>query len=69
MEREGVSTLFIRSFLWALRCLAHVLKISCALCVLKTCFENALVWRFALRLTLVSVLKSFNKANVFETCF
>ena len=48
MEREGVSTLSIRGFPRALRCLAHVLKIACALCVLKNHFENALVRRFAL---------------------
>ena len=32
MEREGVTTLSIRSFLRALRCLAHF-EIPCALCV------------------------------------
>ena len=43
MEREGVSTLSIRSFLRALRCLAHVLKYLVLLCVFEKYFEIALV--------------------------
>ena len=66
MEREGVRTLSIRSFLRALRCLAHF-EIRCALCVLKSIFENDLVRRFSFLISLVSVLKSADKA--FENIF
>ena len=48
--------------------LAHVLKIACALYVLKNvlrCLSAAI--RFVM--TLVSVLKSVDKVNVFESCF
>ena len=47
MEREGVITLSIRSFLRALRCLAHF-EIPCALCVLKSIFEMSIVRQLAL---------------------
>ena len=47
MEREGVSTLSIRSFLRALKCLAQFER-PCALCVLKSIFEMPIVMRFAL---------------------
>ena len=48
MEREGVSTISIRSHLRAHRCLAHF-EIPCA-CdnSFENAFENALVRRFAL---------------------
>ena len=36
MKREGISTLSIRSYLWALNCLAHF---NCFLCVC-VCFER-----------------------------
>ena len=58
MEREGVSTLSLRSYLWALRGLL-ILKVLCAL-FLKM---------FYFVITLVSVLKSVDKENVFENCF
>ena len=48
MEREGVSTLYIHSFLRALICLDHLKKYLVLLCVLKIIFENALVRQFAL---------------------
>ena len=70
MKRKGVSTLSIRSYLWALRCLAHFENTLCFVflkSVLK-CLSAAI--RFMI--TLVSVLKSVNKASVFESvlkCF
>ena len=48
MEREGVSTLSIRSYLRVLRCLAHFLKYLVLAWVLKSIFENALVRQFSL---------------------
>ena len=47
MEREGVSTLSIRIYLQALRCLAHF-EILCALFVLKSIFEIPIVRQLAL---------------------
>ena len=44
MEREGINTLSIGSYLRALRCLDHF-EIPCALCDLKSIFESALVRR------------------------
>ena len=44
MEMEGVRTLSIYSYLRARRCLVHF-EIPCALCVLKSIFESALVRR------------------------
>ena len=63
MERECVSILSIHSFLRALRCLAHF-KIPCALCVL-TNFLKCLRATIYFMITLVSVLKSVDKANIF----
>ena len=67
MEREGVSTISLRSYLRALRGLL-ILKVLYALCVLKNvlkCLSAAICFV----LTLVSVLKSVDKANAFENCF
>ena len=67
MEREGVSTLSIRSYLRALRCLAHF-EIPCALCVLKSILKCLSV-AVCFMITFVSVLKSVDKAfeNVLKT--
>ena len=68
MEREGVSILSIPSYLRALRCLAHVLKYVVFLSVLKNvlrCLSAAICFM----ITLVSVLKSVDIANVFESVF
>ena len=42
--------------------LAHVLKIVCALFILKICFEKCLSAAIRFVITLVSVLKSVDKA-------
>ena len=66
MEREGVSTLSIRSYLRALRCLAHVLKIVCALCLLKNvlkCLSAAIHFMITLVSVLKSVIKHFLKKS------
>ena len=61
MEREGVNTLSIHSYLRTLRCLAHF-EIPCALCVLKSIFLKCLSEAICFMITLVSVLKSVDKA-------
>ena len=48
MEREGVSTLSIRGFPWALRGLL-IFQDAFVLCVFENVFENALVRQFSLR--------------------
>ena len=70
MEREGFSILSIRSFLRALRCLAHCLKYLVLLCVFERIFFlKCLSEAIPFVLTLVSVLKSVDKENVFGSCF
>ena len=67
MEREGVITLSIRSYLWALRGLL-IFKIPLCFMCLKM-FGKFLSVAICFVLTLVSVLKSVNKANVLKICF
>ena len=70
MEREGVITISIRSFLWALRFLAY-LKKYLVLCVFLKSILKCHGEAVGFMITLVSVLKSVDKAfeNVFESCF
>ena len=53
MKREGISTLFIHGYPWALSYLLIILKLLLCLCVLKSFFY--------FDLTLASVFKSVTK--------
>ena len=70
MEKEGISTLSIRSYLQTLRCLTH-LKNTFVLCVFLKSILKCLSEAICFMRTLVSVLKSVDKEfeNVFEICF
>ena len=60
MEREGVSTLSILRFLWALRCLAHLKYLVIFVCFEKY-FGKCLSAEIRFMITLESVLKSVDK--------
>ena len=67
MERKGVSTLSICGFPRALGCLAHFLKIYCALCILKIVLKCVSVKSFVLSKYLLA--STYSKKDCFYSRF
>ena len=59
MKREGVSTLFIRSYLWALNFLAHIENFICVCDLFENILKRQSTTNFVM--ILVSVLKNAYK--------